>query len=212
MTLREAIQRNEMQPCSVPECGYRRYKLNNTCIHHFFRKKLHGHPKARAIRKKELKHELAQVTELIERNRDHEGVKGAIEWLDRWLQAAAEGKRVPGAYHLRRLHGCGKTGLDLLKTCAATWLYSYRYPRILPDDISLVYQLTHQIMKLIPLEYIRSRTGKRRAVVMKSRDKEAIGQHIRGNLGVLFVNMVRSILGKEESAMELRNQMAKPLS
>ena len=158
--LKDALESNQSKPCSVEGCSYLRYRLYSTCVHHFFRRKLYGNAKSKAIKKSELQRDRDVVTRLVERNESHQGIQKAITWLDQWLKEATESKPVPGARHLQRLAYNGINGRDLLITCGALWAYSYRKPQFFPDKLSLVYGLAHQVMTLAPLEYATTEQGR----------------------------------------------------
>jgi hypothetical protein len=210
MSIKEAISKNQQLRCSVKNCPYPRYKLNATCVHHFFKKRLYGSPVSRAIKKKELLYEKAQIVELIERHKGHKGIQKAISWLDKWLQTAGDQLGVPGSYLLKRLHDSGVTGRDLLITCATLWLYSYNNPHLFPDNLSLDYGVAHQLAKMIPMEYRMSRNGKKRAVILKGNEKKAIGQYIRNHIGILFVNICEYLRKIEEKKQQMGVAMARP--
>jgi hypothetical protein len=212
--LKFTIQQNQSKPCSVSGCSSRRHRLYNVCLKHHAHKANFGHPKASAIQKKELRGVRAEVSSLVERNEStHVGMKNAISWFERWLTDATDGKQgVPGRKHIQRLATYCVSARELLTTCGAVWLFSYRNAHRLPTEKALAFALAHQIMKLIPLEYSTTSSGKRRAKLLSKREREDIGEYIRQSLGVLFVNMVKTINGKEEREMDFKNQMAKPLS
>lgn len=214
VNLKSTILKNELLPCSVPGCPYHRHRLYNVCMRHQARKAHWGDPKARAIQKRELTSVLSEVRSLVERNEaSHTGLQNALNWFDRWLKDAAENKRgVPGWKHIRRLYEYGVNAKELLVTCGAVWLFSYRNPHRLPTEKALSFALAHQLLKLIPLQYTTTSSGKKRAMLMGRRDREEIGEYIKKSLAVLFVNIVKTINGKEERANEFKNEMAKPLS
>jgi len=211
--LKEALDKNQSKPCSVEGCCYPRYRLYSTCIHHFFRRKLYGNPKSKAIRKRELLRDKALVTRLVENNDTHRGIQKAITWFDQWLTDASAGKPgVPGGRHIRRLAQAGITGKDLVITCGTLWAYSYRDPKYFPDNLSLIYGLSHQVMSLVPLEYTLTKTGKSRAVVMNSTDRKAIGTHIVDHLGLLFVSMCHHIEKKEQEEYDTKQVFCEAFS
>lgn len=212
--LKSTILKNEMLRCSVPGCPHLRHRLYNVCMKHQASKAHWGDPKARAIQKRELQGVMAEVRSLVERNEaSHTGLQNALNWFDRWLKDAGDNKRgVPGFKHIRRLYEYGVNAKELLVTCGAVWLFSYRHPYRLPSEKALSFALAHQIMKLIPLQYATTSTGKKRAVLLSRRDREEIGEYIKKSLAMLFVNMVKTINGKEESERDFKNEMAKPLS
>ena len=192
--LREAIEKNQSKPCTVEGCCNSRYRLYSTCVHHFFKRKLYGNPKSKAIRKRELQQDKDIVAKLVENNKQHRGIQKAITFFNNWLLDAAEGKPgTPGLRHIRRLALAEVTGKDILVISGALWNYSYRQPKYFPDNLSLMYGLSHQLSTLVPLEYATTRTGKTRSVAMNSTDRKAIGQHIVNHLGLLFVNLCHHI-------------------
>jgi len=62
------------------------------------------------------------------------------------------------------------------------WLFSFRFPYRLPTEKALAFALAHQIMKLIPLEYSTTSSGKKRAKLLSKREREEIGEYIRKSL------------------------------
>jgi hypothetical protein len=205
------IAKNEMLPCSVTGCPYHRHRLYSVCIKHEANKSHWGHPKARAIQKQELKAVLTEVKELVERHEaTHQGLQNALNWFDRWLKDAAENKRgVHGSKHIRRLAEHGVSAHELLITCGAVWLFSYRFPHRLPSEDALTYAISHQVMKLVPLEYATTSTGKKRALLLSKKDRKEIGSYIRRSLGMLFVRMVQSIDERVEKDRAFTNEMCR---
>lgn len=210
-TIREAIDKNQSKTCSVDGCGNPRYRLYSTCVHHFFKRKLYGSAKSKAIKKSELQRDIDAVTAIIVRNEEHKGIKKAESWFDNWLIEAGREAPVPGGQHIRRLLRAGITGKDMMIISAALWAYSYREPRFFPDKRSLIYGLAHQVTTLAPLEYVTTRSGKRRPIVMNSNERQAIGEYIVNNLGMLFVSICNYIEKQEREEYEARQVYGEPL-
>lgn len=82
----------------------------------------------------------------------------------------------------------------------------------MPTEKALAFALAHQVMKLVPLEYVTASTGKKRAVILSRRDREEIGEYIRRSLGLLYTNMVSSINEKEDRERTFVNEMGRGLS
>lgn len=204
IALREAIDKNQSKLCSVDGCCHHRYRLYSTCVHHFFHRRLYGNAKSKAIKKSELQRDRDTVTKIVKNNESHRGIQKAIGWFDQWLRDAAEGKGVPCGRHIRRLALAGITGKELLITCGSLWAYSYRNPKYFPDNLSLKYGLSHQVMTLVPLEYVTTRTGKSRAVMMNATERRAIGEHIVNYLGLLFVNICHEIERQDREEYDSR--------
>jgi hypothetical protein len=210
-SLQTTIKKNQLLPCSVQGCPYSRHRLYSVCLRHQANKAHWGDPKAQAIQKKELRGLLSEVRSLVERNEvTHAGLQNALRWFDRWLTDAGEGKQgVTGSSHIARLYDHGVTGRHLLITCGAVWLFSYRNPHRLPTEKALAFALAHQVMKMVPLEYATTVTGKRRAIILSRKDRQEIGEYIRRSLGLLYTNMVASINETEDRERTFVNEMGK---
>lgn len=217
-SLKEMCLQNELLPCSVPGCPNSRYRLYSTCLKHRQRQRKYGHPRALSVPRKVLTRELKEVREIVLKNvGTHAGLSKAIEWFDKWMKDAAEGASgVPGQYHFKRLHDSGVGGAQLLIATAAVFIYAYRNPQAVPSDskfkdAAIDYAMAHQTTKLIPLEYLTTASGKKRARFMSSKDRAEIGQTIRSVLGPLYLNILRTLNAKEEKAKEWTNEMCKGL-
>lgn len=210
-SLKEALENNQSKPCSVEGCSYLRYRLYSTCVHHFFKRKLYGSAKSKAIRKRELQRDRESVIKLIEKNGEHKGIWRATIWLDTLMKAASEEcTGIPGVRYFSRLHQAGVTGRELLITCASLYAYSYRNPKYFPNNLSVFYGLSHQIMTLVPLEYATTRSGKKRAIIMNSTDRRNIGEYLVKNLGTLFVSICQYIEKQEQEEHDNRKAFCEP--
>lgn len=202
--LKEALEKNQSKQCSVDGCCYPRYRLYSTCVHHFFRRRLYGSPKSKAIRKRDLQRDRDIVKRIVDTNESHRGIQKAIHWFDDWLHDAAAGRPVVAKRHIQRLTLAGITGKELVITCGALWAFSYRNPKFFPDKLSLAYGLSHQVMTLVPLEYTTTRNGKSRAMVMNGTDRRAIGEHIVNHIGMLFISICHHIERQEQEEFDAR--------
>ncbi|HRY74129.1 MAG TPA: hypothetical protein P5098_00355 [Candidatus Dojkabacteria bacterium] len=208
-SIRLAFRKNEQKPCSVQGCHNNRYQINSTCKHHYFMAHAYGHPLSKAIQPKEMGYELAQVNALIDRNIEtHIGLQKAAAFIDTWISNAVEDKQgTVQARQIRRLGYNNIRGLEVIKVCAAVWLYSERNPKYFMANKSLSYALAHQTMRLVPLERIITSGGKRRPLRMNATSRKEIGGYLRDNLGLLFVNICDSIQKLEQVNHEMKQAM-----
>lgn len=211
LSLKQMIDKNKVLPCSVPDCPNLRHRLHKYCISHQTAYIHFGNPRSKAIQKKELSGVLSEVRDLVGRNEStHIGLQNALTWFDRWLKDAAEDKwGVPGKDHIKRLGLYGITAREMLITCGAVWLFSYRCPHLIPDEKSLSYNLAHQLMKMVPLDYATTASGKKRAKLLPKRDRVAIGDYVRKSLGGLYLNMTKTINEREDRERNFYNAMSK---
>lgn len=211
LSLKQMIEKNKVLPCTVPNCPNRRHRLHKYCIQHQTAYIHFGHPKSRAIQKRELEGVLSEVRSLVSRNENnHKGLQNAVQWFDQWLCDARDDKwGVPGKEHIKRLAKYGVTAREMLITCGAVWLYSYRCPHMIPDEKALSYALAHQLMKMVPLEYATTASGKKRAKLMRKRDRVEIGDYVRKSLGGLYLNITKTLNEREDNRQSFFNAMQK---
>lgn len=81
--------------------------------------------------------EQKDVSTFLDKHLSHAGVIQSLKWLQEWLDDAASGnKDAIAGKDIARLAEKEVSPLDILKAISAVWLYSYRYPRRLPNDVS----------------------------------------------------------------------------
>jgi hypothetical protein len=87
----------------------------------------------------------------LKQHSEHPGVKAALRFLDEWLEAGAEGRKVPAQRQAKRLKVHGVTALDLLLRIMAVWLYQVRRPNRVPDKgLILDLELAHAVLLCAP--------------------------------------------------------------
>jgi hypothetical protein len=74
--------------CAVAECGKTPATWSRHCFSHSRRLKTYGHPKARPLPVSTLLHYVARVRPILERNKDHPGVRLASREVDALLADA----------------------------------------------------------------------------------------------------------------------------
>lgn len=212
----EAITRNQSHKCRVKGCNNKRYYLSGYCSFHKNRSYHWGHPLGKRLKSKQYQKEKEEVRPLIEKNKDHPGIKAAVFFLERYLEVNAE-LMLPGSYELSRLHWSKVTGLDCLIECAAVWVYFWRDPTGTWDTgQQLTYALAHNLFSLVPREILGesyNRKGQKKLVVraITSTGKRRVGNDIRSNLGPLFMNIFGTLEQQAETRRLAKEAYSMPL-
>lgn len=155
--------------------------------------------------------EAEEVKAFIERHIDHKGVQAAIIWFDGWISDSTLGKPVPGGNSLRRLNDQGVTGRRALEAVMALWLYAYRRPGAIPQDVRLDFALALSLLRLAPEEkkvYWKDGEAKQHGKHIGFRARKAVGVHIRQTLYILAKNMVEAINKEADRENDLKLTLA----
>ncbi|MFC1523655.1 hypothetical protein ACFL6N_02570 [Thermodesulfobacteriota bacterium] len=199
--IHQAVSDNSTKLCKVPGCTNNRSRVSGYCIKHTSQNNRFGHPQHRRILKNEYEIERDECREIVMKNINHEGIKSAVKFIDDWLQAAWDER--PGVVspdHFRRLYDAGVKGLDILIECCALWLFHERRPRRIYDNRHLTYVMGNRIIRISP--YWAKVTGP---------EHRAVGQHLRNNIGAIFVGVSHAVDKKERVDNERRMAMSTPL-
>jgi len=159
-------------------CKYRRY--------------FYGWPGGRKIKPKEYAAEKKMVQALIDKNRDKESIKYALNFLGQWLKN--------GFDLVQGLREAGVTAEQILVESAALYVYMQRNPRLVPGWTAL----THAT----GLNVIRLHKAQRR---IYGGDNFAIGNHIVGNLKILFVKIFEGAVKQENIRRKTAEILAEDL-
>lgn len=215
--VRKAVSRNQSQQCKVQGCRHNRRYLSGYCSHHSYRACNWGSGTALALHPKEYRYHKALVTDLLEKNKDHTGVQQAIQFFENWMRQASMELQVAGSYELSRMHYTLVTGLDCLIESAAVWcFYWWDHTGRWDTGQPLTYMLGHRVMSLAPQEvlgdYVDSNGKKRtRKKTFKGTTRRAVGKRIRDNLGILFMNIMKTLEKNEEEEKAMKSQLREPL-
>ncbi|RJO61701.1 hypothetical protein C4544_01995 [candidate division WS5 bacterium] len=185
--IHEKIQENEQEQCQVKGCFKSRHRIEAYCKNHAYQRRYWGHPEAHRIRKSDYSVESDQVRAIIMRNIDHPGINLGIEFFERWLKRASQrSPHVPCPELISRLHDAGVSPVDLLVEMAALWVLGYQDRGLVKSDLHLTYLLGSKLIRFVPYP-----------VNLKGTVHHKCGQYIRDNIGVLLMNILRSVEKKE---------------
>jgi hypothetical protein len=160
-------------------CKYRRY--------------FYGWSGGRKIKPGEYAAERKMVQALIDKNRDKDSIKYALNFLGKWLKN--------GFDLVQGLHEAGVTAEQVLVESAALYVYMQRNPRLVPGWTAL----THAI----GLNVIRLHKAHRR---IYGGDNFAIGNHIVGNLKILLVKIFEGTTKRERMRKKTEEILSEDLT
>lgn len=135
-----------------------------------YRRYFYGWSGGRKIRPSEYATEKKMVAALIDKNRDGKSIRYALNFLDNWLKN--------GFDLIQGLREADVTAENVLVESAAIYLFKRNNPHLIPGWTAL----THAI----GLNVIRLHKAHRRVY---GGDNFALGNHIVGNLRILFEKM-----------------------
>lgn len=189
MSLRDSLARNERIPCVVSGCNKPRLRLSSCCARHHNPLKVYGHPEGRHIPAKLWAAEFKEVSDLIDSNADQPAVSAALSLLKQWTERACGGGGQPAARAFQRFYDYGVPLLTVLKTAAAVWLFSYRYPHILPNDVRLDRAVAIACIRLVPRDKQVTLRGIRKYRKHDAASRRELGTEMREYLAPFFVNI-----------------------
>ena len=192
------ILNNENLNCSVSSCLKRRSGLSKYCRGHALRLNLYGSPLGTVLLKHTYKQELVEVKDFILRHSEHQAVKAAITFFDRWLEDAYYGFPVLAKEQFSKLFEHGIRGKDCIEVFLSIWLYSHRFYSKLPDDARLSYALSIGIFSLKDKSKVKASV------------KKAVGERLRQALGIFAGNVITAIEREVVVQEALRNDLFTP--
>jgi hypothetical protein len=208
-----AVRRNIAHPCKSINCHQPRRNLSGYCKEHAAKAYLYGHPLGYSIPKKAYEHEVSDIEQFFNDNQTHRGITIATTYLDEKLAKASQGRAMQCGLMFQRLASAEVTGLQILKECAAIWLYSQRHPQKLQDDLRLTYALGLCFVKLAPLERRTCWTSnKEYSVRVPSSKVKAVGKLLRTELGLLFHMIAINILKQDAQANLMKEAILEPFN
>ena len=199
----QAIRHNSKRQCKVEGCFKHRSRISGYCQNHTTINQRWGSPYHTKLLPRDYDVEREQCRTIIDLNhqQEHRGIVYAVNFLDRWLNDAHQGKPgVVSAEHFRRLKDAGITGKQILIECCALWLFADLKPQRIRDSRHLTYVLGSKIIRLSP--FGESTRGP---------EHRAVGEYLRRNLGRLFVSVAMAVKRKEVKDKEVKKVLDEPL-
>lgn len=196
MSFQDSIKRNQRKPCSVPGCSSPRWRVSSCCASHHNAVSTYGHALGKHLPAKLWAGEYAEVSSLIDRNMSQPPVTAALLLLSHWTDRACRNEGQPAARALQRFHDYGVPLATVLKTAMAVWLYSWRNPHGLPDDIRLDRQMAIACMRLVPRDKQKTLRGLPAYRKHDAPSRRELGTEIRQHLAGFFGG-IRGALDRE---------------
>jgi len=165
------------------------------------RRYTHGHHEALTIRPRDYASELSQVQDLLEHNRDHEGIREAISYLDHLLKSFD--RRIPCYQHVANLYDQGLRGEEVLQHVSALYvLHRNPHSSIIKSDEHFKYAVGATVLKL------RSQHGMK----IKPIDKKSLGEFLIRTIGTMCVTICYAIEQHEAKQRDRYVKFTKPLT
>ena len=180
-TIYDSIRKNQERYCSVPGCHKKRYRIGAFCINCGRQKWLWGHPEAKAVFKRDYLFEKKIVQEIIDKNREHEGIQHGLYFLESYMKKSAGDIRLPGFIHAKRLHEAGADPAGILVELAAMYMLAYNKHTPVKDHNHLKYLLGSKFIRF-----------KRCPAKVKGTEHRDVGEFINMNIGTLLLNIAKS--------------------
>ena len=210
---------NSKSMCRMPGCPKLRAKntLSPYCTKHRVGYERYGHPLAKRLLPADYEEERYLISELIDRNKDHEGVIDALEKLEDILSQGRKGKSkgfLPEGT-LKFVNNIvtrkpKTTSKQLLAITAGLVLLSKRQDSPIHDHRNLVYMVGYCVLA-IPYRYLPpfvapwKKDGIKRRTPT-DRNRRQFGEYILSIVGVLAHNLADMVIREEH---ELRASMWK---
>ena len=145
--------------------------------------------------------EIEEVSEIVNFNLDHSGMKKGIEFFQRAMELGKAGSQyLPCNHYFARLYEAEVDPIDLLILSAAIWLFAERNPRRVRNKAHEDHLLGNKIIRFVPYH------GQ-----TKGPEHKAVGEYVRSNIGVLLLNIIRSINMHEKDRRESLKAQNAPL-
>jgi hypothetical protein len=207
----DSIRRNLGKQCKAAGCCLPRTRVSSWCLKHDRVVRTYGHPDGSLIRPTDYKAESLETSNFIDHHIDHQGIRSALRWITEWLESTGtDDPEVVAKRDMGRLYQQGVDPVDILKTCAAVWLYATRYPHRLPDDNRLTVAISLAVMKAAPRVHRVAASGNVNPVVYQAEGRRMIGKRVRDVLGLLLVNIASTITALPSAKEQMKEDMSLP--
>lgn len=191
--IKDALSFNKQKLCSV--CNCYRHGLSAYCHKHNQRAITFGHPLGYGLKKKDYEGEVKLIAKLFEHNPNHLGLQEGILFFDNW--------HGPCPDRLFFLRSNGVTPEQLLIEVSAVWLFGSSEPNhLIKSDRHLICLLGQRV-----LNYKRGRNAPKITVESAYRHT---GYYIYNNIGILLINIAKSIIKNQEERYRIKVKLAEP--
>jgi len=206
-SFRERQRENEHRMCKAKGCNLHRAGMSGWCSTHQHRVVHFGHTDGKRWFPKEFEKERLKVKALLQVNPDHPGIKQGVKFFQDWIEKACTLGHQFAQKQMLRLQDEGITGEMLLVECASIWLFSHLTPWALPTELPLTYALGITMLTLSTVYKVGCTSV--RDVPPKLRRE--VGQYIRSSIGLLLMNIYKTVERADSEAEDRRKAMAEPL-
>ena len=204
-SLNQFLYENKRLQCNVSGCQSRRVGKSQYCSKHRARAYVWGHPEAGAVKPYLYSDEIEAVTKLINHNANHEGILLGKKFLDNMMEAGARGADIRGSMYWANLFSQKISSEELLIRLGGLWYFDFR------DELKRHIKNHGHLIALSGNTVIRF--GKMNGIkYVPPKYYHQVGDQVKKGIGVLLVNISRTIEKIERKQRQRLSEMGKELN
>ena len=198
-SLNQFLYENKRLQCNVRGCASMRVGKSQYCGKHRARAYVWGHPEAGSVKPYLYSDEIEAVTKLINNNANHEGILLGKKWLDSLMEAGGRGAHIRASFYWQNLHMQNISSSELLIRLGGLWYFDYRdeLRRHIRNHRHLISLSGNAVIRfgiMYGIKYVPPKIYRQ------------VGDQVKRGIGVLLVNISRSI---ERMEREKRMRLSK---
>jgi hypothetical protein len=204
-SLNQFLYENKRLQCNVKGCSSKRIGKSQYCSKHRARAYVWGHPEAGSVKPYLYSDELEAVTNLVNHNANHEGILLGKEWLESMMEAGGRGAEIRASYYWQNLHMQKISSSELLIRLGGLWYFDYR------DELRRHIKNHRHLISLSGNVVIRF--GKMHGIkYIPPKFYYQVGDQVKKGIGVLLVNISRSLEKMEREKHQRLSKMGQELN
>jgi hypothetical protein len=202
-----------MSKCNISYCTKLKSGLSNYCHIHRNKKALHGHPEGRSILKKEYKKESEEVLKFI---KAYYPLLSSLRTAEKELYTLLKNPMSISDLELRKaiilLGEHDVKPLAIIKETISIYLFAYRYPAMLEDDIRLTYMMGRCSIRLasqcVGMTW-NDKTQKNERVYkpIKGKQCRVLGQFLRKRYAQLITEILYGLKLHHQHTAQKQNKL-----
>ena len=204
-SLNQFLYENKRLQCNVRGCQTKRVGKSQYCGKHRARAYVWGHAEAGAVKPYLYSDEIEAVTKLINHNANHEGILLGKKWLDSMMEAGGRGADIRGSMYWANLYSQKISSSELLIRLGGLWYFDYR------DELRRHIKNHRHLISLSGNCVIRF--GKMHGIrYVPPKFYHQVGDQVKRGIGVLLVNISRSVEKIERKQRQRLSVMGQELN
>ena len=204
-SLNQFLYENKRLQCNVRGCTSMRVGKSQYCGKHRARAYVWGHPEAGSVKPYLYSDEIEAVTKLINNNANHEGILLGKKWLDSLMEAGGRGADIRGSMYWANLYNQKISSSELLIRLGSLWYFDYRdeLRRHIKNHRHLISLSGNCVIRFGRMHGIR---------YVPPKYYHQVGDQVKKGIGVLLVNISRSLEKMEREKHQRLSKMGQELN